>query len=99
LIAWIEKKNADGIIRSNFDANLEESEWQYDYIGNTTTEVLAEGNLHRSNVIRNINYDVPEYMQRIGRKSYWTSIKQTLFIILSKRSRKQSNSIRTNCYS
>lgn len=64
------RKNADGIIRSNFDANLEESEWHYDYDIIITTEVLAEGiNLHRSNVI--VNYDVPwnstRLMQRIGR--------------------------------
>ena len=64
------RKNADGIIRSNFDANLEESEWHYDYDIIITTEVLAEGiNLHRSNVI--VNYDVPwnstRLMQRIDR--------------------------------
>ena len=57
-------------IRYNFDANVEEELWQYDYDIIITTEVLAEGvNLHRSNLI--INYDVPwnstRLMQRIGR--------------------------------
>ena len=64
------RKNLDGIIRLNFDANVDEAEWQYDFDIIITTEVLAEGiNLHRSNVI--INYDVPwnstRLMQRIGR--------------------------------
>ena len=64
------RKYVEGIIRDNFDANLEEEKWQTDYDIIITTEVLAEGiNLHRSNVI--VNYDVPwnstRLMQRIGR--------------------------------
>lgn len=64
------RKQAEPIIRQNFDANLEEEKWQDDHNIIITTEVLAEGiNLHRSNVI--INYDVPwnstRLMQRIGR--------------------------------
>lgn len=68
------RKDKEAAIRKNFDANLEESEWEkkdediFDII--ITTEVLAEGiNLHRSNII--VNYDVPwnatRLMQRIGR--------------------------------
>jgi superfamily II DNA or RNA helicase len=64
------RKDSEAAIRRNFDANLEESEWEFDFDIIITTEVLAEGiNLHRSNVI--VNYDVPwnasRLMQRIGR--------------------------------
>ncbi len=64
------RKELENTIRDNFDANLEEDEWQTEYDIIITTEVLAEGiNLHRSNVI--VNYDVPwnstRLMQRIGR--------------------------------
>ena len=64
------RKETEQAIRMNFDANVPEDRWQYDYDVVVTTEVLAEGvNLHRSNVI--INYDVPwnstRLMQRIGR--------------------------------
>lgn len=64
------RKSAENILRENFDANLEEGKWKYDYDIIITTEVLAEGiNLHRSNLI--VNYDVPwnatRLMQRIGR--------------------------------
>lgn len=64
------RKNVEGILRDNFDANLEEEKWKNDYDIIITTEVLAEGiNLHRSNLI--VNYDVPwnatRLMQRIGR--------------------------------
>jgi superfamily II DNA/RNA helicase len=64
------RKFVENTIRDNFDANLEEEKWQYDYDIIITTEVLAEGiNLHRSNLI--VNYDVPwnstRLMQRIGR--------------------------------
>lgn len=64
------RKDKEAAIRKNFDANLEEVEWEYDFDIIITTEVLAEGiNLHRSNVI--VNYDVPwnatRLMQRIGR--------------------------------
>jgi superfamily II DNA or RNA helicase len=64
------RKHLETLIRANFDANLEEENWSYEYDIIITTEVLAEGiNLHRSNVI--INYDVPwnatRLMQRIGR--------------------------------
>ncbi|HOF17209.1 MAG TPA: helicase-related protein [Bacteroidales bacterium] len=64
------RKYVEDTIRNNFDANLEEDEWQSEYDIIITTEVLAEGiNLHRSNVI--VNYDVPwnstRLMQRIGR--------------------------------
>lgn len=64
------RKFVENTLRDNFDANLEEEKWQYDYDIIITTEVLAEGiNLHRSNLI--VNYDVPwnstRLMQRIGR--------------------------------
>lgn len=64
------RKEMEGAIRLNFDANVPEDRWEYDYDIIITTEVLAEGvNLHRANVI--INYDVPwnstRLMQRIGR--------------------------------
>lgn len=64
------RKALQQTIRLNFDANLAEDKWAYDYDIVITTEVLAEGvNLHRSNVI--VNYDVPwnatRLMQRIGR--------------------------------
>ena len=64
------RKNVEGILYENFDANLEEEKWKNDYDIVITTEVLAEGiNLHRSNMI--VNYDTPwnatRLMQRIGR--------------------------------
>lgn len=64
------RKSLDNVIRENFDANLEEGKWKYEYDIIITTEVLAEGiNLHRCNII--VNYDVPwnstRLMQRIGR--------------------------------
>lgn len=64
------RKTEEENLRLNFDANLEDELWKYDYEIVITTEVLAEGiNLHRSNII--VNYDVPwnstRLMQRIGR--------------------------------
>ncbi len=64
------RKQVEGIIEENFDANIDPEKWKDDYDIIITTEVLAEGiNLHRSNVI--VNYDVPwnstRLMQRIGR--------------------------------
>lgn len=64
------RKAVENVLRDNFDANLEEGNWKYDFDIIITTEVLAEGiNLHRSNII--VNYDVPwnatRLMQRIGR--------------------------------
>ncbi len=64
------RKDMEHAIRYNFDANLPDDKWEYEYKTLITTEVLAEGvNLHRANVI--INYDVPwnstRLMQRIGR--------------------------------
>jgi len=64
------RKEKETILYENFDANLDEEKWKYDFDIIITTEVLAEGiNLHRSNMI--VNYDVPwnatRLMQRIGR--------------------------------
>lgn len=63
------RKELEGVIRENFDANYD-GMWKEDYQVLVTTEVLAEGvNLHRANNI--VNYDTPwnstRLMQRIGR--------------------------------
>jgi superfamily II DNA or RNA helicase len=64
------RKESEGVVRANFDANLSAFEQDDDLDIIFTTEVLAEGvNLHRANVI--MNYDTPwnatRLMQRIGR--------------------------------
>lgn len=64
------RKELEGRIRANFDANAAVKEQADDIDIIFTTEVLAEGvNLHRANVI--VNYDTPwnatRLMQRIGR--------------------------------
>ncbi|NOT50044.1 MAG: helicase [Chitinophagaceae bacterium] len=62
------RKSLQDTIQDNFDANIKE--WKYDYDFIISTEVLAEGvNMHRANLI--VNYDTPwnatKLMQRIGR--------------------------------
>ena len=58
------------IVRSNFDAGLNESEQENDFDVLIATDALSEGfNLHRAGVV--INYDIPynptRVIQRIGR--------------------------------
>ena len=83
------RKSVEGILRENFDANLEEDKWKNDYDIIITTEVLAEGiNLHRSNLI--VNYDVPwnatRLMQRIGRVNrIGSELNKFMFIIFTLR--------------
>lgn len=77
------RKSVEGILRENFDANLEAEKWKNDYDIIITTEVLAEGiNLHRSNLI--VNYDVPwnatRLMQRIGRVNRIGSTAEQIFV-------------------
>jgi superfamily II DNA or RNA helicase len=77
------RKPLENILRENFDANLEQENWKYDYDIIITTEVLAEGiNLHRSNLI--VNYDVPwnatRLMQRIGRVNRIGSRASRIFV-------------------
>lgn len=77
------RKAVEQILRENFDANLEEEKWKFDYDIIITTEVLAEGiNLHRSNLI--VNYDVPwnatRLMQRIGRVNRIGSRAEQIFV-------------------
>ena len=69
-ISAANRKESETTLTENFDANIDEDKWEYDYDIIITTEVLAEGiNLHRSNVV--VNYDIPwnatRLMQRIGR--------------------------------
>jgi superfamily II DNA or RNA helicase len=64
------RKEKYDTIEANFDANIDEARFKYDYNIIISTEVLAEGvNLHRANVI--VHYDTPwnstKLMQRIGR--------------------------------
>ncbi|GAA4339510.1 helicase-related protein [Flaviaesturariibacter amylovorans] len=77
------RKTIENTLRENFDANLEEEKWKFDYDIIITTEVLAEGiNLHRSNLI--VNYDVPwnatRLMQRIGRVNRIGSRAEQIFV-------------------
>ncbi len=77
------RKDKEIVLYENFDANLDEEKWKFDYDIIITTEVLAEGiNLHRSNMI--VNYDVPwnatRLMQRIGRINRIGSRADTIYV-------------------
>lgn len=76
------RKDKEGVIRENFDANYK-GEWKNDFDTIITTEVLAEGiNLHRANTI--LNYDTPwnatRLIQRIGRVNRIGSKEKNVFV-------------------
>lgn len=74
------RKDKEGTIKENFDANYETDAQRFNII--LTSDVLSEGiNLHRSNII--VNYDSPwnatRLMQRIGRVNRIGSVAECIY--------------------